>query len=159
MIKVEQSVIINRPAEQVWKYMSNVEENTPKWDRGVLMARVTSDGRLGAGSTIELRRQLLGRTRASKIQVFAWQPPHMVTFQVKVGQVVANQSYIFEPIENGTKLRAVADLDWIGSWKWIAPNKESKMIQSKEIFRSIGASTLEDRRSFVLSVFNRVLRV
>jgi hypothetical protein len=121
MIKIEQSVIINRPLEQIWKFMSNVEENTPKWDRGVLAARITSDGPLGVGTTIETRRQFLGRVRVGKIQVSDWQPLRIVTFQAKLGQATATQSYILESIENGTKLMMIADLDLIGWWKWIAP--------------------------------------
>ena len=121
MVKIEQSVIINRPIKQVWKFMSNVEENGPKWDRGVLAARVTSDGPLGIGATIEIRRQLLGRVRIGKIQISNWQPPRLVTLQTKLGQATASQSYIFESLENGTKLRTDVNLDLIGWWKWIAP--------------------------------------
>ena len=47
LIQVEGSVVIDRPTEQVWEGMSNVAENVPKWDRGVLAARVASDGPLG----------------------------------------------------------------------------------------------------------------
>ena len=42
MIKAEQSMIINRPVEEVWEYLSNVE-NMAKWDQGVLEAKLTSD--------------------------------------------------------------------------------------------------------------------
>lgn len=56
MIKIEQSVIIHRPVEEVWQFMSNVE-NVTKWDRGVLQARQTSEGPLGVGSTLQTVRQ------------------------------------------------------------------------------------------------------
>ncbi len=120
-MKIEQSVIINRPVTQVWKFMSNVEESTPKWDRGVLAARVTSDGPLGVGTTIETRRQFFGRVRIGKLQITEWHPARNVTFQAKLGQVTATQSYIFETLENGTRLIQSAELNFIGWWKWIAP--------------------------------------
>ncbi|MBF8283384.1 MAG: hypothetical protein HW378_2299 [Anaerolineales bacterium] len=44
MVKLEQSIMINRPVEEVWKFMSNWE-NGPKWDCGVVEARQISEGR------------------------------------------------------------------------------------------------------------------
>jgi uncharacterized membrane protein len=44
MVKLEQSIMINRPVEEVWKFMSHWE-NGPKWDCGVVEARQISEGR------------------------------------------------------------------------------------------------------------------
>ncbi len=121
MRTIEWSVIINRPSELIWKYMSNIEENTPKWDRGVLAARITSDGPLGVGTTIETRRQFLGLVRVGKIQISEWQPPRTVAFQMKLGQATASQRYRLESIENGTRFTVTASLDFVGWWKWIVP--------------------------------------
>jgi hypothetical protein len=50
MSATEQSVIINRPVEEVWKFISNIE-NAPKWDRGVLAGHQISKGPPGVGTT------------------------------------------------------------------------------------------------------------
>jgi len=34
-MKIKASAIVERPVEEVWKFMTDLE-NTPKWDPGVL---------------------------------------------------------------------------------------------------------------------------
>jgi hypothetical protein len=120
MVKIEESVFVNRPVTEVWKFMSNVE-NGPKWDRGVLAARVTSEGALGIGSRIEIRRQFFGRQRVGRLQISEWEAAKTVEFKINVGQATATQRYTFDSFENGTKLTQTAELDFIGWWKLISP--------------------------------------
>ena len=120
MRRIEQSATINRPVEEVWNFMSHVE-NGPKWDRGVLAARVTSEGALGVGSRIEIYRRFFGRERIGRIQISEWQPQKTVAFQTKLGQVTANQRYTFESLGNGTQLTQTAELDFVGWWKLVDP--------------------------------------
>ncbi len=120
MTNIEHSVIINRPADEIWKFMSKIED-IPAWDIGVVDARITSEGLLGVGSTIETRRQFFGRQRVGKVQITEWQPPRMAAFQMKLEQATATQRYLIEPLEHGTKLTVVAELLFNGWWKWVAP--------------------------------------
>ena len=120
MTKVEQSIIINRPVEQVWNFIIQVEENAPKWDRGVLAARVISDGPLGVGTEVETRSNFFGRERIGKVQVTTWLPLRKIGMKNLLGQVKGEQSYSFEPLENGTKLIMDAEIDSVGWWKLIA---------------------------------------
>lgn len=120
MTDIKHSVIINRPADEIWKFMSTVED-IPTWDIGVLDARLTSGGLLGVGATIETRRQFFGRKRVGKVQITEWQPPRMAAFQMKLEQATATQSYLIEPLENGTRLTVTAELIFNGWWKWVAP--------------------------------------
>jgi len=48
MIKFDKSIITNRPVEEVWKFISNVE-NLHRWNRGTRKGRVTSDSTIGVG--------------------------------------------------------------------------------------------------------------
>ena len=59
MIRIEKSIIINRSVEEVWKFISNVE-NIPKWNRETRKGQVTSDGTIDIGSTVQYLRQFLG---------------------------------------------------------------------------------------------------
>lgn len=61
-IKFDKSIIINRPIEEVWKFISNVE-NLPKWNRGTRKGHVSSEGSIDIGSTVQHRCQFLGRQR------------------------------------------------------------------------------------------------
>ncbi len=120
MIKIEQSTTINQAVEVVWKFMSDIE-NAPKWDRGILAARVTSDGALDVGSRIETRRQFFGRERIGRLEISEWQPAKTVAFQIKLGQATANQRYTFDSLEKGTVLTQTVELNFVGWWKLVAP--------------------------------------
>ena len=120
MITIEQSTTIKRPVEAVWKFMTNVE-NATQWDRGVLGARLTSEGAPGVGSTVETRRRFFGRERIGRLTVSEWQPAKTLAFQIKLGQATASQRYTFTALENGTRLTQTAELNFVGWWKLAAP--------------------------------------
>ncbi len=120
MIKIEKSIIINRPAEEVWKFLSNVE-NMPKWDRGVLEARQTSEGPAGVGSTVQVARQLLGRRRIGTLRVSEYAPNRMVALQASLGQMKAQTGFTFESVEGGTRLTQTSEIELGGWWKLITP--------------------------------------
>lgn len=50
MTRTEASVTINRSAEDVWKFITDVS-NGPKWDEGLTEWRQTFAGPLGVGTT------------------------------------------------------------------------------------------------------------
>ncbi len=120
MIKFEKSIIINRPVEEVWKFLSNVE-NIPKWDRGVLEARQTSEGPPGVGSTVQIRRQMLGRQRIGKLRVSEYAPNRMIALQGSLGQMTAQTGFTFEPVEGRTRLTQTSEVELGGWWKLITP--------------------------------------
>jgi len=121
MIKIEESIIINRPVEEVWKFVSNIE-NATKWDRGVLEARQTSEGTIGVGSTLQTRRQMLGRQRIGKLRVSEYVPNRIIALQASLGQIAAAQiRYSFEPVDGGTRMTGTSEVELRGLWKLIAP--------------------------------------
>jgi carbon monoxide dehydrogenase subunit G len=59
MITETASVRIERPAEVVWDYFTDVS-NDPEWNPSAIKARRTSDGPLGVGSTFHVLRKMSG---------------------------------------------------------------------------------------------------
>ena len=55
MEKIEASVMIARPVEEVWKFVTDVEKMA-KFDPGVLETKLTSPGPIGIGSTSMSKR-------------------------------------------------------------------------------------------------------
>jgi len=120
MIKFEKSIIINRPVEEVWKFLSNVE-NFPKWNRGARKARLTSEGPIGVGSTVQYLRQFLGRQLIGKLQVSEYVPNRMIALQLSAGLITAQTGFTFEPVEGGTRLTHPSEIELGGWWKLITP--------------------------------------
>jgi uncharacterized protein YndB with AHSA1/START domain len=59
MTRFQQSVVINRPPEQVFAFVSDLE-NDPQWTPGAVMRR-TSEGPLGVGTTFQQHDRFMGR--------------------------------------------------------------------------------------------------
>ena len=118
MIKIEKSIIINRPVEEVWKFLSNIE-NATKWDRGVLEARQTSEGPIGVGSTLQTRRQMLGWQRIGKLRVSEYVPNRVIALQASLGRMTAQIRYGFESVEGTTRLTGTSEIELGGWWKLI----------------------------------------
>ena len=59
MITETASVRIERPAEVVWDYFTDVS-NDPDWNPSAIKARRTSDGPLGVGSTFHVVSKISG---------------------------------------------------------------------------------------------------
>ena len=62
MTKIERSIVINRPVEEVFAAYTNLE-NHPKWHPGILEAVKTPDGPIGVGTTWRIARKVLGVQR------------------------------------------------------------------------------------------------
>jgi len=120
MSKFEKSILINRPPEEVWKFMSQVE-NMPKWDRGVLEASQTSQNPPGVGSTIQVVRQFLGRRRVANLRVSEYVLNQSLGVQASRGQLTGQVRYTFEPVVSGTRMTSTAEVKLGGWWKLITP--------------------------------------
>jgi len=118
VIKFDKSIIINRPVEEVWKFISNVE-NIPKWNRGTRKGRVTSDGTIGIGTTVQYLRQFLGRQMLVKLQVSEYIPNKMIALKLNAGRITAQTGFTFESVEGGTRLTHPSEIELGGLWKLI----------------------------------------
>ena len=60
MVKIEASVMIDRPIEEVWKFITDLSK-IPTWDTLVSEVRQTSTGPLRVGSTCEFKEKMMNR--------------------------------------------------------------------------------------------------
>jgi uncharacterized protein YndB with AHSA1/START domain len=82
MTKIEASVVIDRPVEDVWKFITEISK-FPKWNPGVLEPKQTSAGPLGVGATGEFKLKMGNAT---------------VTILVRVTEYEQNRKFSFEHI-------------------------------------------------------------
>jgi uncharacterized protein YndB with AHSA1/START domain len=124
MLKVENSVVIDKPVEQVWSFLTDLE-NTPKWDIGVLETRQTSAGPAGLGTTFENSGPFLGQensVREYKVTEFEPNKKVTVTLMTPAKQIHrAEVSYIFEPAKTGTRLTFRGGVELAGLFKLMQP--------------------------------------
>ena len=108
MIKIEYSVVINRPVEEVFSFMGNVENN-PLWVSGVLETKLTSPGPMAPGTTGTDVRQFLGRRMESTWEVTEHETNVKSSFKVTSGPVPFEGTWSYEAAAGGTRVTFVAE--------------------------------------------------
>ena len=120
MIKNENSVEINKPIEEVFEYVTNID-NLPLWAGPVTEAKQTSEGPVGVGTTQTQVAQLLGRRIESSLEVTEYEPNKKFTTKSTSGPIPIEVHYNFEPVAEGTRLETVGILDAGGFFKLAEP--------------------------------------
>jgi len=120
MAKVEVSVVINRPIEEVFALAGNVENNA-QWQSGVLEAKVTSEGPMGVGTTYRYVSQLLGRRIETDGEITEYEPNRKYSFKSTSGPFPIEGVFTFEAADGGTKVTLTVKADVGGFFKMAEP--------------------------------------
>ena len=141
MIKVETEVVINRPSDEVFAYISNFENN-PRWQSGMVEARFTTDGPLHVGSTYDQVTTFLGRRIESTFEVLEYVPNHMVKASTTSGSFPITFARIVEAHSDGTRVKAIIEGDASGFFKLAEPLLKRMVQRSVEAdYRNLKAVT------------------
>jgi len=116
MIKVESSVVIGRPVEEVFAFVADPANNA-KWQEGLIESRLESPGPMGLGSKITDVRKFIGRKLESQLEVTAFEPGKRVSLKVVKGPLPFEVTQTFEPEAGGTRLGFVAQGEPAGFFK------------------------------------------
>jgi uncharacterized membrane protein len=120
MIKIESSVQINRPVEDVFAFVTDIEK-LPLWAGPVTEAKQTSEGPIGVGTTQIQSAQFLGRQMETTQEVTEYELNKKLSTKSTSGPLPLEIHYIFEPVGEGTKITLEADLDAGGFFKVAEP--------------------------------------
>jgi uncharacterized membrane protein len=107
---VEESVVINRPPQEVFDYVAN-RENLPEWSSPILEVRSETEGPLlEEGTRFTTRTKFLGRSFETPFEVIVHDRPHRHTDRSMGGPFPQEYSHIFEEVEGGgTRLTEVTE--------------------------------------------------
>ena len=108
MARIEINLVINRPVEEVFAFISN-SENLPRWRSTSLEMQMTSERPLGVGSTFKGRFTFLGRQFDGNVVVTAHEPNRVYVSRMTEGPFPLETGYTLEPVENGTHVTFVAE--------------------------------------------------
>jgi carbon monoxide dehydrogenase subunit G len=120
MIQFAQSVLIERPVDEVFSFISDFE-NEPAWCEEVVRTQQTSEGPVGVGSTFTDHVEFMGRTMESAYAVLDYQPNESITIETSSGPVPFVATYSFEDAGGATKLAIAADAEPGGFFKLASP--------------------------------------
>jgi uncharacterized protein YndB with AHSA1/START domain len=120
MTKLEQSVVINRPTEKVFAFVTDIEK-LPQWMSELVEAKQTSEGSVDVGTTMSAVASPLGRRAESTQEVTEYEPNRKFTFKSTSGPVESKDEYTFESVEGGTKVTRVAEAEMGGFFRLAEP--------------------------------------
>jgi uncharacterized membrane protein len=120
MVRIEESVIINRPAEETFAFVGNIE-NQAQWAGPVSESRKTSEGPVGVGTTYTQVTQLLGRRMESKYEVTEYEPNRKFSSKTTSGPISIHNTLAVEAVDDGTKVTVSAKVEGAGFFKLAEP--------------------------------------
>jgi hypothetical protein len=114
-MRMESSVVVNRPIDEVWAYMTNLF-NLPRGGGGgrFLAVRQTSPGPVAVGSTLQGRLVLLGFERRFEGTCTEWDPPHAGAIALSVvgmGWRSGSLRLALEATAEGTRISRVTEFE------------------------------------------------
>jgi uncharacterized membrane protein len=99
-IKIEQSMIVDLPVEDVFAYVSNVE-NLTDWVGSVISVRKATPGDIRTGDVVRMTVRTLGRWSELTYEIIEYEPYHLITFKSISGIAPSVFSWQFEALERG----------------------------------------------------------
>ena len=120
MTKLDTSVVINRPIEEVFAFATDLEKMT-QWSAELVEVKKTSEGPVGVGTTFSAVASVLGRQLEVDNEVSAYEPNTKYSIKVTSGPITGGGGYTFEPVEGGTKATFGFDADLGGFFRMAEP--------------------------------------
>lgn len=113
MIKNEKSIVIQRPIEEVFAYVSDLQ-NGPQWQSALLEVRRTTEGALGIGTQFMSVRKFMGQKMEATVEIITYEPHNNFAIRSTSGSTPFEQSFLFESTAEGTRLTTILELQTSG---------------------------------------------
>lgn len=121
MPKIESTVMIERPREEVFQYFLNLDQHVTQNNPDVESFEKTSDEPTGVGTAFRSRGKALGRTRETTMRFTSIVPNDRIEFVAEVGPMRPVCSFSFDGTGAATKVILRADPNPIGPFKLLSP--------------------------------------
>ena len=134
MAKMESTVVIARPPQDVFEFFLDLDENAPKVDPSAASVTKTPPGPVGPGTTFRFRLQN-GRETVSRYT--ALEPNRKIAFDAEIGPMRPQCELTFEPANGGTRVTFRGDANPRGPFKLLSPlfNRRGQQVWSQRLQR------------------------
>jgi uncharacterized protein YndB with AHSA1/START domain len=120
MFKVEGTVVINRPIDEVFTFLTT-PGSSARWQGMVLESKLTSEGPVGVGTTGKSSSQFLGRRMESTWEITEHELNRKTAYKSTSGPVPYENSATLESVDEGTKVTLVGEYEVGGFFKLAEP--------------------------------------
>ena len=119
MFLVETAIAINRPPAEVFAFIADMT-NGPSWQQGLHSVRRIPPGPVAVGSEHVFERRFAGRMLRSANRITAYDPPHMLAFEIPDGWISGRAHYRVEPAGDGARVTCRMEFTAAGA-RWFEP--------------------------------------
>jgi uncharacterized membrane protein len=121
MIQVEHRMVIQSPLDQVFEYITNME-NMPQWAGGIVAAVKITKGPKRAGTTFRLTAQPpIGATIVSDYAFTEYKVNTGFSAVGSVGPIPFNETWEFRPVPEGTEIHPLMRFEPRGMFRLAQP--------------------------------------
>ena len=115
-LHIKQAIVINRPIEDIFAYMSNLG-NLLQWSSVIFSIQATTSEVTGVGATAKSTIRFLGKWTEMTFVVVECQPDRFLTIKSTSGVTPCLFHYQFERLENGrTSIAQDVEISLIGKF-------------------------------------------
>jgi uncharacterized protein YndB with AHSA1/START domain len=126
MIKVEDSIIVQRPIEEVFAFLAD-QTNAPRWQSGLLEVRRTTEGPIGVGTKHTAVRKFMGRRVEASNEFVEYEQNRIIAFTGKATGIDFAASYTTESTPEGTKVISYLEMQPKGFFGFTEPLMTSSL--------------------------------
>ena len=117
---IKHSIEINRPAEEVFAYLDQVDRHN-EWQGSLVSTTVETDGPTRGGTQVVERRNVPGGTRDIPYEITEHDPPRKASFRGIAGPIRPVGTYTVDPTgESSSRMNLELDLEGHGIGKLFA---------------------------------------
>ncbi len=120
MTRIEKSVLIDRPVEDVWEYVHD-PANDAVWQTSIVETRHEGGPAMDVGTRIVEVRRFLGRRFETAWEVSEFDPPRRSAVRSVSGPIPFAGSYLLEPVDGRTRFTLRMDTEAHGFFKLAEP--------------------------------------
>jgi len=144
MARIEESVEIKRPIDQVFGYVTSTK-NLPTWQSYVLEVEQTLAGRVGIGTTFQGADKVMGQRMAWTSEVTEYEPDKKWGESIYFGSTLIKIQMIFNPVGEGTIYTQIYDIKVGGFLRLFAPMLKSTIRKHTKVSLSKLKDILENQ--------------
>lgn len=120
MIEVNGEIVIERSLEEVFDFVAN-QENEPQYNPEMRIAKKTTEGPIGVGTSFHAEMTGRGRVVPMTIRVTEFDRPHRIWEKVEMESMELTGGLNFESFNDGTRMRWHWDLQPHGILRFMGP--------------------------------------
>lgn len=119
-MRIQNSIIVNRPIEEVFAVMTDVT-NTPKWAAAAEREWWVTPPPHGVGSVRRAVGTAYGRRFENDLTVTEYDPPRRGAMAGEPGGMPFHAGIDFEPVAEGTRVTVTATIELRGPFRFAGP--------------------------------------